>query len=65
MKDDGRTPVNFIQMVDQELNFYSDVQTVYTDITNVTNIGSGNLTKFSVSNGAMSWTGRKLRIFPK
>ena len=48
--------------MDEELDAYPDIETVYTKITRVENVGNENLTQFVDSNGTMTWTGRKLRM---
>ena len=61
--DDGRAPLDFVKAVDQELDSYPEIETIFTNITSVKNVGNDTVTQFEVSNGTMTWTGRKLRSF--
>jgi hypothetical protein len=61
--DDGRVPVTFVDAVDQELDSYPKIETIFTKITCIKDVGTDNSTQFEVSNGTMKWTGRKLRSF--
>src|SRR5271170_902370 len=61
--DDGRAPLDFVNAVDGELDSYPEIETIFTNITSVKNVGTDTATQFEVSNGTMTWTGRKLRSF--
>jgi hypothetical protein len=50
-----------MRTVEQELATYPTIETLYTKVTSVNNTGTENLTQFTVGNGTVSWTRRKLR----